>query len=49
MCEYHQNLALLLTVLNRLISSQYELTSFIKLMICKQETDECYSRVFDLQ
>ena len=44
MCEYHQNLALLLTVLNRLISSQYELISFIKLMICEQETDDCYSR-----
>ncbi|CAF4064309.1 unnamed protein product [Rotaria sordida] len=44
MCEYHQNPALLLTALNRLMNSRYELTSFIKLMICEQETNDCYSR-----
>ena len=41
-CEYHQNPALILSVLNRLTNCCSELSTLIKLMLCENKTTNCY-------
>ena len=41
-CEYHQNPALILSVLNRRTNCCSELSTLIKLMLCENQTTNCY-------